>query len=178
MSRQYFQDTLADPPLANLTAVVATTETALWPAAQFSPINVGDMKAGKIYKLSAGGIWTTNTSGTLIITPRFGQSATIGSNITLGASATMTPTFSMTNVPWYLELTCIIRTIGLIGANSTAMGTGFFTTAGVATQGLTFAFGGVSAAVDATIAQGLVIGWTLSVAGSVTPEWVTMQSLN
>jgi hypothetical protein len=58
------------------------------------------------------------------------------------------------------------------------MGTGFFNTAGVATQGLTFPFGGVSAAVDATIAQGLTIGWTLSVAGSVTPEWVTMQSLN
>jgi hypothetical protein len=178
MSRQYFEDTLVDPPLANLTAISATTETVLWPVAQYSPINIGDMRAGKIYKVSAGGIYSTGASGTLILTPRFGTST---AGITMGANAADTVPVSMTNVPWFLEFVCVMRTIGLAGTNSTVIGTGKFigstlgATAGIAHA---FSFGGTSATVDATIAQGLAIGWTLSVAGSVTPEWVTMQSLN
>lgn len=173
-------DTLVDPPLANQGANVATTETALFPAAQYSPINIGDMRAGKMYKLSAGGIYSTNTTGTLIITPRFGQSGTIGSNITMGPNAAATVPVSLTNVPWYLEFTCVVRTVGLAGTNSTVMGTGVFVGSGTGSVGtaLSFAIGGTSASVDATIAQGITIGWTLSVAGSCTPMWCALQSLN
>lgn len=177
MSRQYFMDVLADPPLANQGAIVATTETTLFPTAQYAPISIGDMRAGKIYKLSAGGIYTTNTTGTLIITPRFGLTT---SGITMGANAAATVPISLTNVPWYLEFTCVVRTIGLAGTNSTVMGNGCFIGSGTGAVGtaLSFAIGGTSAAVDATIAQGITIGWTLSVAGSVTPMWCALQSLN
>lgn len=177
MSRQYFQDLLVDPPLANQSAIVATTETSLFPAAQYSPINIGDMRVGKVYKLSAGGIYTTGASGTLIITPRFGTST---SGATMGANAAANVPVSLTNVPWYLELNCVVRTVGLAGANSTVIGTGFFVGAGTGSVGtaLSFAIGGTSASVDATIAQGINLGWTLSVAGSCTPQWCTMQSLN
>jgi predicted Kef-type K+ transport protein len=39
-------------------------------------------------------------------------------------------------------------------------------------------FGGTSAAVDVSIATGICIGWTLSVAGTVTPTHAFIQSLN
>jgi hypothetical protein len=178
MSRQYFMDTLVDPPLVNPSAaIVATTETQLWPTALFSPIAVGDIKAGKIYKVSAGGIYTTGASGTLVITPRIG---TTTSGIALGANTAVNVPVSLTNVPWYLEFTMVIRTVGLAGTNSTAIGNGFFVGSGAGTVGtaLSFAIGGTSATFDASIAEGLFMGWTLSVAGSCTPEWVVFQSFN
>lgn len=181
MSRQYFMDTLVDPPTLNPNAVpiTATVETTLWPVALFSPIAVGDLRSGKAYKVSAGGIYSTAASGTLIITPRIGVSVAAG--ITMGASITQTVPINLSGVPWYLEYTMVIRTVGLAGTNSTAMGNGFFVGSGAAaTAGSAHAqaFGGTSATFDASIAMGICIGWTLSVAGSVTPEWVAMQSLN
>jgi hypothetical protein len=177
MSRQYLMDVLADPPLASGTAIVATTETSLFATSQYAPIPIGDMRAGKIYKISAGGIYSTSTSGTLIITPRFGTST---SGVSLGASPTITVPVSQTNVPWYLEYTCVVRTMGLAGTNSTVIGNGVFVGngSGSANAAFAIAFGGISASVDATIAQGINLGWTLSVAGSCTPQWCALQSLN
>ena len=179
MSRQYFEDLLVDPPTLNplATAIVATTETQLWPAASYTPINIGDIRPGKVYKVQAGGIMSTSTSGTLIITPRIGL---LVAGITMGANAAVNVPVSLTGVPWFLDFTCIIRTVGLAGVNSTAIGNGRFVGPGTGAVGtaLSFAFGGTSATFDASIAEGLTFGWTLSVAGSCTPEWVTMQSLN
>ncbi len=180
MSRQYVADLVVEPPCLNplAAAITATTETALWPTALYSPINIGECRAGKAWRLNAGGILSTGGSGTLIITPRMG---TTTSGITLGASITQTVPVSMTNVAWYLEMTVVCRTVGLAGTNSTAMGTGKLIGAGLAataSTGLNMTFGGTSASFDASIQQGLFIGWTLSVAGSVTPQWVTFQSLN
>lgn len=178
MSRQYFADLLCDPPIANLTAVTATTETGLWNVPNFSPINANDARPGKIYRLTAGGILSTSTSGTLIITPRFG---TTTGGVTLGASVTQTVPVSLTNVPWRMQFDLVCRTVGAPGANSTVIGTGEFVSAGTAaTAGNAFAlaFGGTSGTVDLSTASGLFIGWTLSVAGTVTPQYVVMQSLN
>jgi hypothetical protein len=175
MSRQYFMDMPVDPPTLNpnASALVSTSEEALWPAPIWSPIPIGDCRPGKSYRVSAGGIMTTSSSAsTLILTPRIGVSVAAG--ITMGANAAATVTASLTGVPWFLEFTTVIRTIGVGGAaNSTAIGNGFFTRAGV-----TVAFGGTSATFEADIAMGIVIGKTLSVAGSVTPEWVAFQPLN
>jgi hypothetical protein len=175
-SRQYFMDTLTEPPLANLTAVTATTITALWSAATYTPLAAYDAnRPGKTYRLCAGGIVSTSTSGTLIITPNVGV-ATGGA--TMGASVTQTVPVSLTNVAWYLEMQIVIRTTGTSG---TCIGTGFFNSAGAAAtagNAWVLAFGGTSATIDTTIANGFTIGWTLSVAGSVTPQWVTWQSLN
>src|SRR5258705_7657125 len=146
MSRQYFMDTLVEPPTLNplAAAITATVETALWPTALFSPINIGDCRAGKVYKLTAGGIYSTGASGTLILTPRVG---TTTSGITLGASVTQTVPVSLTNEAWYLEFTLVIRTVGLAGTNSTAMGSGFFQGGGVAataSSGCDVVMGGTS----------------------------------
>ncbi len=178
MSRQYFADLLVDPPTLNPAAPIsATVETSLWPAPLFSPIAVGDIKAGKVYKVTAGGIYSTSTSGTLIITPRVGQGT---AGITLGANAAVNVPVSLTNVPWFLELYVVIRTVGLAGSNSTAIGSGTFTGSASSAVGtsLGFAIGGTLATFDASITEGINVGWTLSVAGSCTPQWVTMQSLN
>lgn len=180
MTRQYLADMpYADPPIANLTAVIATVETALWPVAQFTPIPASDARAAKQYCLRAGGIMSTAGSGTLTITPRIG---TTTAGITLGASGAQTVPINLTNVAWFLDMVVSVRTMGATGgANCTCIGTGCFTAQGtVATAGSAFglAFGGTSAAVDFSAAQGLFIGWTLSVAGSITPQWIAWQSLN
>lgn len=178
MSRQYFCDLICEPPIANQTAVTATTETGLWNVPQFSAIAADDGRPSKAYRLEAGGILSTGASGTLVITPRFGTST---AGITLGASQAQTVPINLTNVPWYLVMNLTVRTKGAPGANSTMIGTGSLTAPGAAAtagSGLCVCFGGTSAAIDLSLAAGLFIGWTLSVAGSCTPQWVHMQSLN
>jgi hypothetical protein len=179
MSRGYFEDApYADPFIASQTAVTATTETTLWSVPQFTPIPAYDTRAGKMYRLTCGGIVSTGASGTLTITPRIGTSV---SGVTLGASGAQTVPVSVTNVAWYMQALLVIRTVGAAGTNSTAMLQGAFWADGaIATAGNAFvvAFGGTSASFDASIAQGLSIGWTLSVAGSCTPTVLAWQSLN
>jgi hypothetical protein len=76
------------------------------------------------------------------------------------------------------NLTC--RTLGAAGNNSTFVGTGFFITGtpGAANGAVAVSFGGTSASADYTVATGLFIGWTLSVAGTVTPMYIHWQSMN
>ena len=178
MSRQYFADINADTPIANLTAVTATTETGLWVVPQYTPINAYEARAGKWWKLTAGGIMSFAATGTLIITPRVG---TTTGGITLGPNTTAVTTPGITTAnPWRMEFDLICRTLGAAGANSTFIGTGSFITDGLGTAGtsVAFAFGGTSASADYTVATGLFIGWTLSVAGTVTPQWINWQSMN
>lgn len=180
MSRQYFEDLITDPPVANLTAVTATTETGLWNVAQYSPIHAYDSYkgVGKVYRLMAGGIFSTGASGTLTITPRVGTST---SGITLGASIAQTVVASLTNEAWFLHAIWIVRSLGAPGANSVVNGTGVFNGGGAAATAASnnsVVFGGTPATCDLSIETGIFIGWTLSVAGSCTPQWVTMQSLN
>ncbi len=179
MTRQFLADMpYADGPIANLTAITATVETALYNAAQFCPIPANDARAGKAYRFMAGGIMSTGASGTLTITPRIG---TTTGGTTLGASVAQTVVASLTNVAWEMDFTLVVRTVGAPGANSTCIGTGNFQAAGAAAtaaSNIAVAYGGTSATVDFSVAQALFIGWTLSVAGSCTPQWITWQSLN
>lgn len=177
MSRQYFADVLCEPPLADQTAVTGTGETGLWNVASFSPIAANDCRPGKIYRLTAGGIMSFASTGSLTITPRFG---TTTSGITMGASIAQTTPGATSGKPWFLEFTMICRTVGAPGANSTVIGSGLISLAATATAGtaVSIPFGGTSATVDVSIASGIFIGWTLTVAGTVTPQWAVMQSLN
>jgi hypothetical protein len=177
--RQYFSGLVVDPPIANLTAVTATTETALWDARQYSPIQANEATPGKIWRLKAGGIMSFAATGTLIITPRLGL--TVGAGISLGPSVVALTTPGATTAhAWWLEFILACRTLGAPGANSTFIGTGCFHTGIPAAGSLpgTQVFGGTSATADASIATGITLGWTLSVAGTVTPQWVTMEALN
>jgi hypothetical protein len=186
MSRQYFEDLLTDPPLANLTAfTTSATETALWNQQQFSPIHAFDgyRGAGKTYKLIAGGVFSTAaTPGTATITPRFGISATPASNILLGASVAQTLPASIPSSPWFMQAVLVVRSVGAPGANSTVMLIGQFQGAGLAgtaASNVSITFGGTAGTVDLSIEQAIAIDWTWSVTGdSITPYFVTMQSVN
>ena len=178
MSRQYYQDLLNEPPLANLAAITATTETALWSAAEYTPINARDARPGKIYRVTAGGLVSFATTGALTITPRLGLTT---SGVTMGANVAQTVQgVAITNAAWALDFTMVVRTLGVAGANSTVVGTGSFTAqgSGAANTGMSVCFGGTVATVDLTVATGITFGWTLSVAGSVTPQYAFIQSLN
>lgn len=178
MSRQYFADISVDPPIANLSSIVATTITALWNAANYTPIPANDARPGKIYRVIAGGIMSFGATGTLTISPFYGLTT---AGVAMGASIAQTSPGTTTNQPWRLEMDCICRTIGATGsATSTVIGTGKFITAGLgsAGTGVSMAFGGTSATVDTSAASGITIGWTLTVAGTVTPQYVFMQTLN
>lgn len=180
MARQYLQDgPYVDTMIASGSALVATTIEALWSGADFTPLFARDAKAGKIYRIEAGGLISTGASGTLLITPGIGTSAP---GTTLGATVNaQTVPVSLTNVPWELDAKFIVRTIGAKGVNSTMIGTGSFRmpgTAATAGSGTVVTFGGTSALFDATIENFFTISKTLSVAGSITTQYAHIFSRN
>lgn len=179
MAYQNFGSVLAFPPIANLTAVTATTETILWNTSQYTPIAANDGYPGKWYTVVAGGIMSFAATGTLIITPRFGL--TVAAGITMGASVVALTTPGATTAhPWWMTMEVFVRTVGAPGVNSSVIGTGVFHT-GIPSAGslpATQTFGGTSAAVDLSIATGITIGWTLSVAGTVTPMYAAIRANN
>ena len=180
MARQLFQDVKRLPPLADLTAVTATSETGLWLPAAFTPIYAGDPDVGTIYEITAGGILSTSASAsTLTITPRYG---TTTSGVSLGPSNAQTVPASLSSQPWRLEFTLVFRAVSSAASASTCVGTGTFTsvgTAGTAGSAFVSTFGGtVITTADTTTNQGIFIGWTLSVAGSCTPRYAYIKSLN
>jgi hypothetical protein len=179
VSRQYFADTLTEPVNAAYTTITATTETVLIPTA-LTPIPANEPRAGKIYELLVGGTVTTGTAGTLIITPRFGL--VIGGT-SLGASPTQNYVPSITTAPFLYRCYLIFRSIGLPGVNSAAVCSGGFQAGGaVATAAsetsVWHCTTGAAVSVDTSVASGLWIGVTFSVAPSVIPQWHIWRSLN
>lgn len=178
-SRQYFADTLVDPPTAALPTITATTETVLVPTI-FTPIAAMEPRVGKVYQMRVGGTVTTGTAGTLTITPRYGL--VIG-GVALGASGAQNYVPSITLAPFYFEYTLVFRSIGVAaGANSTCVGSGQWISGGAvataASSTVVMAAATASVSVDTTVASGLWIGVTFSVAPSVIPHWATWQSFN
>ena len=168
--------TVAMPPTADLGTIIATTETALWTPATYAPIPANTCSVGRVYRLVAGGVMSFAAAGTLTITPRFGLSV---AGTTMGASIAQTSPGVTANRPWRLEMDVVCRSVGA-GATSKVIGAGTFTTSGLGTvgTGVSFAFGGTEALVDVTVASGLCVGWTLTTAGSVTPQYVAMTVMN
>lgn len=179
MGRQYFEDLSAEPPIANLTAITATTETALWLASRYTPIAANEARAGKCWRITAGGIMSFAATGNLIITPRVGL--TVAAGISLGPNVVAVTTPGATTAhPWMLDFVLVCRTIGDPGVNSTFAGTGRFTTGtpGAAGAAVCVSIGGTVATADASIATGFCCGWTLSVAGSVTTQYAVIQPMS
>lgn len=179
MSRQYFADIPLDPPLAALPTITATSETVLVPTL-FTPIPAMDPRPGKIYKLTVAGTLTTGGAGALIVTPRYGLTI---SGVALGPSPTQNYVASITLAPFLFEYWLQFRTVGVAaGANSTCVGYGRFSangavaTASSETSAHCGSTGSVS--VDTTVASGLWIGMTFSVAPSLIPQFAAWQSLN
>jgi hypothetical protein len=179
MSRQYFADVLTEPVNAAYTTITATTETVLIPTV-FTPISAMEPRGGKIYELIVGGTVTTGTAGTLTITPRFGTTI---SGVAIGASPVQNYVPSITTAPFLFRYYLIIRSIGLPGANSTAVGYGNWSSGGaIATAASETAVDvgtvGAAVSIDTSVAQALWIGVTFSVAPSVIPNFHIWRSLN
>lgn len=178
MGRQNFSEVLMPVMLADQTAVPGTTEAVLW-AAQFSalPANFFDAP-GKTCRLRAFGVMTTGaTPGTLILTPRYG---TTTGGTTLGAgTASGTLATSVTTVPWSMDCMIVCRSIGSSGTIAFfglwESPRGYTTAPGVVECG-----NGSVATIDTTSAAGgLVVGATLSNAGSsLTTRKMSIEALN
>ncbi len=163
---------------SSFTAVTAaTTDTNLWVPAIWTPIPANSARAGGLYNIKFGGVFTsTATPGVLTWTPRYGQSATVATNPTLGASNATAPAASLTAQAWYGEFTATIRALGLAAAGGSITGNGFVVTQGAAAAtGTMYVLGGtVAAAFDNTAASGLIVSLLISVASqSYTAQWVS-----
>lgn len=168
--------------LADQTAVTGTSETGLWPAAQYTGIAANTVRAGQVWYCTAFGVATTAASsqGNLTLTPRWGTST---SGTSLGASSATAQVASASNAPWKLEYMFVARAVGNAGTNSNMVGNGIFSTTTAviaASTGNQVCFGSTAnVAVDLSIAAGLFMGITLgSASDSYKTLFVGLESLN
>lgn len=185
MSRQSFAggDLVDASPASHSAVANTTTRTNLWVPALWTPIPAFDMKPGKAYKLRCGGIIGTTGTPTIIFNPTFGQSATPGSNIALGASNTITLGSGLSSAKWYAEFTMVCRQLGIAASGSTITGNGFVVVEGAsgAVSQLIAIGGTVSTSADHSTAQGLLLDVTwgaASASNTITAQWTLLQSLN
>lgn len=148
---------------------------------QFCAIPANDARAGKVYELDFGGIYSTTGTPTLTFTPRWGSSTTIGTNVTFGASPAVTTANNSSNVMFYGKLRVTIRTAGLGATGGTAMGNGFLVLGSALCAGM----GGTAATIDTTgqgtAGCGIQMGvtWSASSASNaITPQNWWLRSLN
>lgn len=176
---QPFRGTILDASSAAFPTITATTETVLVPTI-FTPIPAMAPRAGQILKLTVGGTCTTGTAGTLIITPRYGL-VIGGTSMTASPAQNYVP--SITLAPFTYECWLVFRSIGVAaGANSNVICTGRWSSGGAvataASETCVLHTSTASVAVDTTVAAGLWIGVTFSVAPSVIPLFSFWESLN
>ena len=145
-------------PASESGLTLSATEQGLIPSAHipiYTPIPINGVMSPQAYRVILAGIFTSvATSGTLTMTPRLGNANTSPS---LGASAAQTLTASLTNGQFYIMGDITVRSIGLPGANSTAIGT-FHALANSAVGGATTSWlwgtGTTAVSFDTTIAAG------------------------
>jgi hypothetical protein len=176
---------VADFPVVAFTAVTANnTDTNLFSTGIYTTIPAADMRAGKVYKASFGGVYTsTGTQGALTWTPRIGTSATPASNVTMGPSGAIVPTASITAGPWFGEFTFGITSLVSLALTAIAGNGNGFVTTGVpsgATAGIIYPWGGTLATTISNAAATFFFpSLLISVASqSYTPNWAVIRSYN
>ena len=190
-ARQYFNSQSADGAIVSATTGSITTITNIFSAAQalqFFPVGFGANSpfAGQVYRFAFGGIATTGTAGTMVLTPFYGNGTANGVN--LGASGAQNYTPSQTNIPWIVEGYLAFRLIAYTATASTCWCSGLFQSVGaLATAGNSWGqvFGStaaVSVDTSGTATAGtfgsLNFAATFSVASTLTAQWTSMQTLN
>jgi hypothetical protein len=170
------------PPTAHTAVASTASRTNLWVPALWTPIPALDPYAGKVYKLSCGGVISTTATPTIQFTATFGQSATPASNLSLGTTTTI-PLGTLTSRNWYAEFTLGFRSVGIAASGATCTGNGFVTIDnGAGVVGICNPMGSsVPTTADHTTAQGLVLDvlWSASSASNtITCAWTLLQSLN
>lgn len=196
MARQYFDSQLADCLTSPASAVSpGTTPTSIFSIAQsnkFLPLPFGQNapSPGQVFRVSAGGLFTTPSSGTLIIAAYHGPgTSTTAFGTLIGTSNTFTPTASITAGYWRLEGNLIYRSISETATTSTCWFNGIFTCSGPSAGSLATVTGliqsnaAVSVDTTGTGSAGtfgsLNFAVTPSVTGSsFTPEWAFVESVN
>lgn len=145
-------------PTSEAALTLSATEQGLVPAAHipiYTPLPINGILGPQAYRVIMAGVFTSvATSGNLTITPRLGNANTSPS---LGASAAQLLTASLTNGQFYIMGDITIRSIGLPGANSTAIGTFHAltnTAVGGATTSYLWGTGATPVSFDSTIAAG------------------------
>lgn len=149
---------------------------------QYCAIPANDARAGKVYLLKISGIHGTTGTPTLTLTPRWGNSVTIGTNVTFGASAAHTLGSGVSAKPFWIEFECVIRTAPPGATQGTASGHGMATFHSITDN---FAMGGTGATIDTsgqgTAGCGLQMGITFgtpSASNTLTVEKYLIASLN
>jgi len=194
--RQYFASPLSDSLIVPQSAVSpGTTDTSIFSIAQankYLPLPYGQNapSAGQIFRVVAGGLLTTPSSGTIILQAYHGPGTTTTAFGTLiGTSETLTPTASMTAGYWRLEGEIIYRSISEVATTSTCWFSGRFMCGGPSggTLAVTHALISSNAAVSVdTTGTGtagtfgaLNFAVTPSITGSTwTPEFAYIEALN
>ena len=171
MSRQYFADVLTEPVNSAYTTITATTETVLIPTALVAIRQRAARRQG--LRVDRGRHHHDGRCRTIIITPRYGL--VIGGT-SLGASPAQNYVPSITTAPFLYRCLLVIRSVGLPGVNSTVVCTGKWESGGaIATASsqtsVAHCTTGAAISVDTSVASGLWIGMTVSVAPSIIPQW-------
>jgi hypothetical protein len=185
------------PPLADFNArntfttevnLIGDTISSAPPQAminQFCAIPANDAVPGRMYHLTFAGVYGTTGTPTIIFTPRWGNSATIGTNISLGASQTWTTASGVSAAPFYGEFVFTIRTAPPGATLATGKGHGFVALGGLTTNAAVLTMGGTAATIDSSgqgaAGCGLQIGvtWgTSSASNTITCQNYLIRSLN
>lgn len=152
---------------------------------QFCALPANDMYPGKMYHLTFGGIYSTTGTPTIIFTPRWGSSTTIGTNVSLGVSQTLTTASGVAAQPFYGEFIFTIRTAPPEATAGTGKGHGFVALGGLTTNASVVTMGKTLATIDTsgqgTAGCGIQIGitWgTSSASNTITCENYLLRSLN
>lgn len=91
---------------------------------QYCAIAANDPRAGKVYELRLSGRYGNTGTPTIILTPRWGTSTTVATNITLGASGTWTSITATTALPFIILFEMNIRTAPPGATLGTGLGNG------------------------------------------------------
>jgi hypothetical protein len=185
VARQGFADQPLDLPPTNFPSLnTFTAEANIWVPSLWTSIPAFDMRAGKAYLIRAGGIMQSAASVTWLFTPRIGVSATPASNISLGASQTLTtPGIVPASSPWYMEFLVVVRSLGIAASGATLTGNGVINVPGTATTSTNdLSMGGaVPTNVDHTVNQGFVLSATCGTSAGtnlIQCNWVQLQPQN
>jgi len=187
MTRQYFADVTNEPVTSSFTAVNSHTTVALiFPISgnkMWTRIPANDMRAGKVYRVDAGGVMGATGTPTVAYTPFVGPAATTADS-SLGISTTFTMG-APTAVAWYYTFTLLVRSVGNAASTAAVVGTGVMTLGQVAAAsiGPAITVGGLTTVttLDSSVDQFLSLGatWSASSASNThTTQWVVMRSLN
>lgn len=175
--------------IADQTAVTGTADVLLWPmnaaTSPYTTIAANEINhSQKVIQVTAGGVSTTPASAatTMTCNPRWGTST---GGVTLGISrASATAIVSLTAVPWMLSFRLVFRVASYVATSATCTGNGVLECDTIGTSSTNpsgaINFGGTSATVDTTTAQGICMTVVLggSASWTMTTKWVTMEYLN